>query len=232
MPDAQREAYETAIASARSADRPGAMLEALQKLRAISLHPNPESSCSDDVFIASSARLSVAIEVLDEIAAAREKALIFIEDLDLQAKLGGLLQRRYRMASPPALINGTVDGGKRQARVNAFQTSAEGFDAMILSPRAGGVGLTLTRANHVIHLSRWWNPAVEDQCNGRVHRIGQTKPIFIHLPLAILGGGAPSFDENLDALLSRKRKLMRDTLIPPEATADQDRDELFKATVG
>ena len=232
MPAAQREAYEAAIAVARSADRPGAMLEALQKLRAVSLHPNPEASNSDDAFVASSARLSVAIEALDEIAAGKEKVLLFLEDLDLQAKLAGLLQRRYGMASPPSLINGTVDGGKRQARVTAFQTSGDGFDAMILSPRAGGVGLTLTRANHVIHLSRWWNPAVEDQCNGRVHRIGQTKSIFVHLPLAILGETAPSFDENLDALLSRKRKLMRETLIPPEATADQDRDELFKATVG
>jgi hypothetical protein len=232
MPAAQRDAYEAVLADARAADRPGAMLEALQKLRAVSLHPNPAASGPDEAFIASSARLSVAIETLDEIAAAREKALIFLEDLDLQAKLAGLLQRRYAMASSPALINGTVDGGKRQARVDAFQAYGDGFDAMILSPRAGGVGLTLTRANHVVHLSRWWNPAVEDQCNGRVHRIGQTKPIFIHLPLATLGGAASSFDENLDALLSRKRKLMRDTLIPPEATADEDRDELFKATIG
>ena len=232
MPTAQREAYEAAIAAARGANGPGAMLEALHKLRAISLHPNPEASSSDEAFIASSARLSVAIEALDEIADVGEKALIFLEDLDLQAKLAGLLQRRYGMASPPALINGTVDGGKRQARVTAFQTSEDGFDAMVLSPRAGGVGLTLTRANHVIHLSRWWNPAIEDQCNGRVHRIGQTKPIFVHLPLATVSGTAPSFDENLDALLTRKRKLMRDTLFPPEATADQDRDELFRATVG
>jgi SNF2 family DNA or RNA helicase len=103
---------------------------------------------------------------------------------------------------------------------------------MILSPRAGGVGLTLTRANHVLHLSRWWNPAVEDQCNGRVQRIGQTRPVIIHLPIATLDDGKPSFDENLDALLGRKRKLMRETLIPPEAAADQDRDELFRATVG
>ncbi len=232
MPAAQREAYDAAIAGARGADRPGVMLEALQKLRAVSLHPNPEASSPDEAFIATSARLSVAIEALDEIAASSEKALIFLEDLDLQAKLAGLLQRRYGMRSPPALINGTVDGGKRQTRVDAFQASGDGFDAMILSPRAGGVGLTLTRANHVIHLSRWWNPAVEDQCNGRVHRIGQTKPVAVHLPLATLGGAAASFDENLDALLTRKRKLMRDTLIPPEATMDQDRDELFKATVG
>ncbi|WP_244472172.1 helicase-related protein [Prosthecomicrobium hirschii] len=98
-------------------------------------------------------------------------------------------------------------------------------------PRAGGVGLTLTRANHAIHLSRWWNPAVEDQCTGRVHRIGQTRPITVYLPMATLGGAHRSFDENLDALLTRKRKLMHDTLMPPDANAEADRDELFRATV-
>jgi SNF2 family DNA or RNA helicase len=87
---------------------------------------------------------------------------------------------------------------------------------MLLSPRAGGVGLTLTRANHVIHLARWWNPAVEDQCTGRVLRIGQELPVTVHVPLAVLPDGK-SFDENLHALLERKRRLMTDALMPPEA---------------
>ena len=64
-----------------------------------------------------------------------------------------------------------MTGGARRARVRDFQKGPAGFDAMILSPRAAGVGLTLTAANHVIHLSRWWNPAAEDQCSGRAHRI-------------------------------------------------------------
>ena len=102
---------------------------------------------------------------------------------------------------------------------------------MILSPRAGGVGLTLTRANHVLHLSRWWNPAVEDQCTGRVHGIGQNLPVHIHLPMATLDSDRRSFDENLDALLARKRKLIRETLMPPDASAESDRDELLRRTV-
>ncbi len=231
MPAPQREAYEAAIAKARTAEKPGAMLEALQRLRAVSLHPAPDESSRDDEFVAASARLQAAFEALDQIAAEKEKVLIFLEDLNLQARLAGVLQRRYGLRSPPALINGSMDGSQRRARVDAFQMSADGFDAMILSPRAGGVGLTLTRANHVIHLSRWWNPAVEDQCTGRVHRIGQAKPIFIHLPMAVLGEGQRAFDENLDALLARKRNLMRDTLMPPEATAESDREELFRTTV-
>jgi SNF2 family DNA or RNA helicase len=101
---------------------------------------------------------------------------------------------------------------------------------MVLSPRAGGVGLTLTRANHVIHLSRWWNPAVEDQCTGRVVRIGQVRDVEVHIPMAMLPDGKASFDQNLHALLNRKRRLMRDALLPPSAT-EADRDELFRATI-
>ena len=79
----------------------------------------------------------------------------------------------------PMQINGEVCGEKRQALVDEFQAQRGAFDAMILSPRAGGVGLTLTSANHVIHLSRWWNPAVEDQCTDRVYRIGQERTVLI-----------------------------------------------------
>lgn len=129
------------------------------------------------------------------------------------------------------VINGQVAGATRQARVDRFQAGPDGFDAMLLSPRAGGVGLTLTRANHVIHLARWWNPAVEDQCTGRVLRIGQIRPVTVHLPVATLPSGRRSFDQNLHALLERKRRLMRDVLVPPAAT-DADEDELFNATVG
>jgi SNF2 family DNA or RNA helicase len=71
----------------------------------------------------------------------------------------------------------------------------------------------------VIHLARWWNPAVEDQCTGRALRIGQEKTVHIHIPIATLGDGRPSFDENLHALLDRKRRLMNEALVPPEATA-------------
>src|SRR5665213_3758687 len=95
---------------------------------------------------------------------------------------------------------------------------------LILSPKAAGIGLTITAANHVIHLSRWWNPAVEDQCNDRVHRIGQTRPVTVHVPLALHPGlGEGSFDSKLDALLGRKRALSRDMLMPQirEATASK-----------
>src|SRR5258706_2314226 len=100
---------------------------------------------------------------------------------------------------------------------------------MILSPKAGGVGLNITAANHVIHLSRWWNPAVEDQCNGRALRIGQTRPVTVHLPISKLPRGGRSFDQNLHALLERKRRLMHEALLPPEAT-DSEKQQLLEET--
>lgn len=230
MAGAQLAAYEKTLRDAREDRERGEVLKALQRLRAICLHPATQSDLGDEAFISASARLRAAIEALDAIAAKQERALIFLDDLELQARLAGLLQRRYRLSSPPMVINGTVDGKSRQARVDRFQSSEGGFDVMLLSPRAGGVGLTLTRANHVIHLSRWWNPAVEDQCTGRVLRIGQSRPVTIYIPMAVLPDGRRSFDENLHALLERKRQLMREALMPPAAT-DADSKDLLERTL-
>jgi HJR/Mrr/RecB family endonuclease len=135
------------------------------------------------------------------------------------------------MAETPMLINGAVSGPKRQDRVNLFQDRAQGFDVFILSPRAGGVGLTLTAANHVIHLSRWWNPAVEDQCTDRVYRIGQDKDVHVYYPRAIHPGfGEQSFDLRLSALLDEKRQLSREMLLPP-VNPSNDTNVLFGAAV-
>ncbi|PWC26462.1 DEAD/DEAH box helicase [Teichococcus aestuarii] len=220
MRGAQLAAYEEAVALGRSDQGAGRVLEALQRLRAVSLHPDAESAADDADLIAGSARLSVALGALDAVAERGERALVFLDDLAMMARLAGLLQRRYRLPTAPMTISGKVAGAARQARVDRFQEAPGGFDVMLLSPRAGGVGLTLTRANHVIHLARWWNPAVEDQCTGRVLRIGQEHPVTVHVPLAVLPGGKPSFDENLHALLERKRRLMREALMPPDARPD------------
>jgi hypothetical protein len=171
------------------------------------------------------------IEILDRVAERGEKALVFLESLDLQEsdQLPTVLKRRYGLARLPMVINGEVATGARQSRVDAFQ-SERGFDIMLLSPKAGGVGLTLTAANHVIHLSRWWNPAVEDQCSDRVYRIGQSRPVHIYYPLAVLPGAEEhSFDVQLQQLMDRKRRLAQDLLAPPAFTS-ADYEALLAAT--
>ena len=222
MPPAQAEAYgaavQRALAARGSADR-GQVLEMLGRLRSLSLAPALPTPGPD--FARDSARLRATLRILDEIAERGEKVLIFCESLALQPLLATELRRRYQLKRPVACISGEVAGEGRQRLVDAFQSGPAGFDAMILSPRAGGVGLTITAANHVIHLSRWWNPAVEDQATDRVYRIGQERDVTVWLPIARHPAlGDVSFDLKLDGLLSRKRQLAQGLLIAPETNSD------------
>ncbi|MFB0613981.1 DEAD/DEAH box helicase [Aurantiacibacter poecillastricola] len=229
MPLEQADAYDRVLARARalrqSGDK-GAMLKILHMLRGTSLHPKPPVGLDDfEGYISSSARLAKTFELLDEISRKGEKALVFCEDLDMQAFLAIAFQERFGLSHAVQIINGSVAGSKRQDMVTKFQSRPAGFDVMILSPKAGGVGLTITAANHVIHLSRWWNPAVEDQATDRVYRIGQDKPVTVHIPMAVHPDdaiGPSSFDVRLNRLMERKRELSRGLLVPPESASDID----------
>jgi len=160
-----------------------------------------------------------------------EKALVFLEHRDVQTTFAAAATTLLGLRSEPVIINGTTPGAKRQDIVDRFQSGPSGFNLMVLSPKAAGVGLTITAANHVIHLSRWWNPAVEDQCNDRVYRIGQSKPVTVHVPMAVHPSlGDRSFDANLDRLLEHKRSLSRHMLAPPVGEADVG--VLFDQAVG
>lgn len=227
MPPSQASAYEKVIQralAARATGKRGHMLEILHQLRGVSLHPTAPEAASDD-YLVSSARLQAAFSTLDAIERAGEKALLFCESLAMQALLAVEIRRRYRLDHDIARIHGGVTGEARQAAVDLFQRRAAGFDVMILSPKAGGVGITLTAANHVIHLSRWWNPAVEDQATDRAYRIGQTKDVFVYLPQAVhpdAAIGPASFDLKLNELMERKRELSRGLLMPGEDESDID----------
>jgi hypothetical protein len=218
MPETQARIYSEIVARAKQPEA-GPMLDTLHMLRGVSLHPiwPPAGEIADQQsFIDQSARLRETFVILDEIAAKREKALVFLESLDLQEHLALMIKCRYGLKRRPMQINGEIAGEKRQKMVDSFQNERGAFDVMILSPRAGGVGLTLTAANHVIHLSRWWNPAVEDQCTDRVYRIGQGQTVHVYYPMAVHPLYADcSFDELLNSLLSRKRMLSERMLLPP-----------------
>ena len=226
MPPEQAKTYAELVTRAKD-PQSGPMLETLHLLRGVSLHPiwPPAGEIEDqEEFVNQSARLLETFAILDEIASRKEKALIFLESLDLQEHMALIIKTRYGLKRRPMQINGEVSGEKRQVLVDQFQAQRGTFDVMILSPRAGGVGLTLTSANHVIHLSRWWNPAVEDQCTDRVYRIGQDKTVHVYYPMAIHPlYGDSSFDSLLNTLLIRKRDLSRRMLVPPvNAKKDQD----------
>ena len=235
MPDVQAKAYSQAMNfGAANRGQTGGMLEAIQGLRKVSLLSGDlaEHGLTDEL-VADSARLSAMMKILENIRAREEKVLIFIEFINLQEALIPYLTKRFGLEKPPLRINGKIGAQARQKIVDDFQTRLPNkFDVMLVSPKAGGVGLTLTAANHVIHLSRWWNPAVEDQCTDRVYRIGQGhEEVHVYYPLAIHpDAGEHSFDLNLHKLLSRKRDLSHNVLASPEAT-QEELSELYRNTL-
>ncbi|RWB68851.1 DEAD/DEAH box helicase [Mesorhizobium sp.] len=237
MPKPQADAYEGVVRFAQQQrGNKNAMLKIIHDMRGISLHPDGGANVdASDItqrraWISASARVAETFSILRHIEKLQEKILVFIEDRAVQATFAHCVAEEFKLPTFPQIINGELDGEKRQAAVDRFQSAPPGFGLMILSPKAAGIGLTITAANHVIHLSRWWNPAVEDQCNDRVFRIGQDKPVTVYIPIArhpVYGEG--SFDIKLNALLERKRTLSRDMLVPP--VWETDIDELFSATM-
>jgi superfamily II DNA or RNA helicase len=227
MPAPQAREYESARGKLATGGR-GAALKMLHHIRSVSVHPGFGGTDTGDTFVALSARLQETMAILSRVRAAGERALVFIEHRDVQFRFAEVVRQKFGLAQVE-IINGSTPIKKRQEIVNRFQTHLiddRGFDLLILGPKAAGTGLTLTAATHVIHLSRWWNPAVEEQCNDRIHRIGQTKPVTIHVPMAIHGGFREhSFDCLLHSLMQRKRRLAAQALWPMGDT-DEDASRL------
>jgi len=227
MPSIQANAYLEIIKEAKCGVVEKSKLQIIQNMRSISLHPNYgnyEITGDSIDFIEDSARLKVMLQVLEGIYQRGEKVLIFVESLAIQEWLTFFLKNHFKLPEYPMRIYGDTSSDRRTKVVSKFQSLENiGFDVLILSPKAAGVGLTLTAANNVIHLSRWWNPAVEDQCTDRIYRIGQDKEVTVYIPRSIhplYGNG--SFDCLLHEILESKRALSREMLIPMEVEGDID----------
>lgn len=120
------------------------------------------------------------------------------------------------------IINGMTD--RRQEQVDRFNSNV-GFDVMILSPKAAGTGLTITSANHVIHYTRWWNPAVENQATDRVYRIGQDKPVTVYYPIVADTQGMTkqgSVEEIVHRILSEKQEMASSVIVSSKKLSVED----------
>ncbi|HBW34738.1 SNF2-related protein [Desulfosporosinus sp. BICA1-9] len=160
-------------------------LPLIQKLIASCGHPKIDSNIdvnriSPKDLIAESSKLAYLKEILDPIRAKNEKAIIFTMFRQMQVILFKALNYWYGIQ--PNILNGTLSPDKRSHMLSAYRKS-NGFDVIILSPLAAGVGITLTEANHVIHYTRLWNPAKEAQATDRVYRIGQTEDVHVYYPM-------------------------------------------------
>ncbi|MBP8276828.1 MAG: restriction endonuclease, partial [Propionivibrio sp.] len=158
-------------------------------------------------------KLDWLMEQLDKIRLQGEKAIVFCEFRDIQRLLQHYIEVRFKYKTD--IINGDTTAAaeradNRQRRIKAFQ-ERPGFGVIILSPVAVGFGVNIQAANHVIHYTRTWNPAKEDQATDRAYRIGQTKDVYVYYPV-VRAEDFVTFDVKLDQLLSRKRELATDML--------------------
>ena len=224
MPPVQKEAYASVVNDYTSGIQPN-MLVTIMHLREVSEHPYLYDSTllnhETDEIVDTSARLQATIKFLDEIKKKEEKVIIFVERKETQKMLQKLCLKRYGIITKiingdtPSIVKRNMPNKQsRQSSIDEFQ-AVDGFNVIIMSPVAAGMGLNVTAANHVIHYSRHWNPAKENQATDRAYRIGQTKDVFVYYPMAVRSD-IKSFDETLDALLSRKTSLATSTIFPTE----------------
>lgn len=248
MPEIQLETYKVALNGSNASHLTGIaktnqILKSIQAIKTISDHPyllnRQITNYSAQELVQTSAKLEVVIDILNSIKEKDEKCIIFAERKDTQQMLRKVVFGYFNIS--PSIVNGDTPSKptkkdinkSRQETIDYFQSEI-GFNVIILSPLAAGVGLNVVGANHVIHYSRHWNPAKEDQATDRAYRIGQERDVYVYYPMAVFpqqqienDKEVKSFDEVLDALLRRKKSLAVSTLYPSEAL-ELNQDDVFE----
>ncbi|GAB3651326.1 DEAD/DEAH box helicase [Glycomyces tarimensis] len=206
MTDEQAGLYKEAIRDAfdeglgDGITRRGRVLKLLTKLKQVCNHPAQAIGLGDSTGLAErSGKLDRVTEMLTEVVDEGAKALVFTQYRQMGELLSSHLAAEVGVAAP--FLHGGLDQIARDKLVDQFQT-VEGPAILLISLRAGGTGLNLTGASHVVHYDRWWNPAVEDQATDRAHRIGQTQTVHVHKLVT-----AGTLEERVDELLNRKRAI-------------------------
>jgi hypothetical protein len=180
-------------------ERMGIISSSMMKLKQVCNHPAHFLADGSRLDGDRSGKLARLEEVLEEVTAAGERALVFTQF----AEMGKLLQQHLgeMLGVELPFLYGAVAKGKREEMVDSFQSDG-GPPVLILTLKAGGVGLNLTAANHVVHYDRWWNPAVEDQATDRAFRIGQERNVQVRKFVCV-----GTLEERIDTMIEAKRDL-------------------------
>ncbi|MGA5515452.1 DEAD/DEAH box helicase [Streptomyces pseudogriseolus] len=216
-----RKQVETVMGEIRSGTggiaRSGLVLKLLTGLKQICNHPAQFLKEEDAPLTGRSGKLELLDELLGTITAEGGAALVFTQ----YVSMARLLERHLRdRGTPAALLHGGTPVARREDLVRRFQDGE--FPVFLLSLKAAGTGLNLTRADHVVHYDRWWNPAVEAQATDRAHRIGQTRPVQVHRLIA-----EGTVEDRIAALLEAKKELADAVLGSGEqALTELNNDEL------
>jgi SNF2 family DNA or RNA helicase len=193
------------LAEKEGIERQGLMLSTLTKLKQICNHPMQFLQDGSEFTPERSHKMERLGEMLEEAQADGDSVLIFTQFTEIGDRLNHYLSREKQLNC--YYIHGGVARKKREAMITEFQDETTGPSVFILSLKAGGVGITLTRANHVFHFDRWWNPAVEDQATDRAFRIGQKKNVFVHKFITI-----GTLEERIDEMIEDKKQ-MADSIV-------------------
>lgn len=191
---------EQALMESAGIERKGLILAALSKLKQVCNHP-AQFLGDESALEGRSGKLARLTEMLEEALDEGDRALVFTQF----AEMGALLKRHleFRLGREVLFLHGAVGRTQRDRMVERFQEgAADGPPVFVLSLKAGGTGLNLTRANHVFHFDRWWNPAVESQATDRAYRIGQSRRVQVHKLVC-----AGTLEERIDAMIEAKRAL-------------------------
>lgn len=191
------------LEQAAGIERKGLVLSFLMRLKQICNHPSQwlaDGEWNEE----DSGKWARLREIAEVIAARQEKMLVFTQFREITAPLASFLASVF--GSPGLVLHGETGVAKRKELVRRFQEEeAEKF--FVLSLKAGGAGLNLTAASHVVHFDRWWNPAVENQATDRAFRIGQTRNVLVHKFVC-----RGTVEEKIDELIESKRRLSDDLL--------------------
>ncbi len=200
--------------------RKGAVLAAITALKQICNHPAAYQH-DDESLDGRSGKLARLNEIIDNVFAANERVLIFTHFATWGERLAGYLTKRT--GKKVNCYHGGLSRGARDKMVSEFQ-ALKGAGAMVLSLKAGGTGLNLTAASHVVLYDRWWNPAVEDQARDRVWRIGQKNTVICHR-LVCPG----TVDERVEEVVAGKRRIAEMVLPKSSSVGDLDAVQLQAA---
>jgi SNF2 family DNA or RNA helicase len=204
--------------------RKGMILATLLKLKQICNHPRQFLQDESEFTPERSHKLERLTEMIEEVKAEGESLLIFTQFTELGSALEKYIKQTLHYNT--YYIHGGTSRDKRERMISEFQDPESEPSVFILSLKAGGVGITLTRANHVFHFDRWWNPAVEDQATDRAFRIGQKKNVFVHKFVAI-----GTLEEKIDQMIEDKKKLAGSIIGADESWLTELDNEAFKKLI-
>ncbi|MBC8459810.1 MAG: DEAD/DEAH box helicase [Deltaproteobacteria bacterium] len=189
--------------------RKGIILSSLMKFKQLCNHPDQYLGTGGFEEKESGKFLRLR-EICETIYEKREKVLIFTQFKEMTEPLHDFLEDIFHRKG--LVLHGSVAVGKRRKIIEQFQSQSY-VPFMVLSLKAGGVGLNLTEANHVVHFDRWWNPAVENQATDRAFRIGQKKNVIVHKFLT-----KGTVEEKIDMMLEEKSRLSEDVIASTKET--------------